>query len=96
MFTLHNDDMTLLVSSIEHLVAYDRASNKLYNIAKLFKKAAILMQEGMLYEEVNDMKAKTKEMYGDECVDELDTSVRKRLDNEIDIQGTGMTSFTCM
>jgi hypothetical protein len=96
MSALHNDDMALLVSSIEHLVAYDRVSNKLYNIVKFFKKITTLIQEDMLYEEVNDIKAKTKKMYGEECVDELDTSMKKRLDNDIDIQGMDITSFTCM
>jgi hypothetical protein len=58
MFASDTDDKALLVSSIEHHVAYDRACHNLYNIAKLFEKATTVMQEGGLCEKVNDMKAK--------------------------------------
>jgi hypothetical protein len=88
--------MTLPATVVEQHIVYDRACNKLYNIAKLFEKAADLLQEGKLYEDVNNVRAKAKEVYGEQRVAELDATARKRLDDEIVTCGTGMTPLTCM
>jgi hypothetical protein len=88
--------MALLASSIEQLAAYNRASDRLRSLAMVFEKAATFMDEARLYEEVNRLKRRAVEIHGQQCVDALEKSVRKKLKQEIITQGTDMTSLTCM
>jgi hypothetical protein len=82
MIVSHTDYMGLFALAIEQEIGYETASHELYKLSKLFKNAFLLLERGVLYEEVNKLRDKVTSEYGEVYVTEQINSVRNHVDHE--------------